>query len=69
MSRARIRIEKLEQAIWSKDRLFVMREDPSQDIEEQIAAYEAKHGVTARDILVVRRHFTLSKGNHNHAVA
>jgi len=57
MSRLRMRIEKLEQAIQPKDRLFIMREDPSQDIEEQIAAYEAKHGVTARDLLIIRRTF------------
>ena len=56
MSRPRIRIEKLEQTIQPKARLFVMREDPSKGpIDEQIAAYEAQHGVTARDLLVIRR--------------
>ncbi len=57
MSRGlRIRVEKLEQNIQSKARLFVMREDASKDpIDEQIAAYEAPHDVTARDLLVIRR--------------
>jgi hypothetical protein len=55
MSRLRIRIEKLEQAVHPKERLFVMREDPSKPLDEQIAAYKAQHGVTARDLLVIRR--------------
>jgi len=55
----RTRIEKLEQAIQPKERLFVMREDPSKgSLDEQIAAYEAQQGVTARDLLVIRGHFS-----------
>ena len=28
--------------------------NPTQDLEEQVAAYKAENGVTARDILVIR---------------
>jgi hypothetical protein len=49
------RLDRLEQAIQPGGRFFVMRADPTQDLEDQIAAYEAENGVTARDILVIRQ--------------
>ena len=53
-SRLRARIERLRQAVQPGAGFFVMRADPTQDLEEQVAAYKAENGVRARDILVIR---------------
>jgi hypothetical protein len=54
MSRLRQRFARLEQAIQPGGRFFVMRPDPTLDLDEQIEAYRSENGVTARDILVIR---------------
>jgi hypothetical protein len=54
-TRFKVRLDGLEQAIQPGGRFFAMRVDPTQDLEDQIAPYEADNGVTARDILVIRQ--------------
>jgi hypothetical protein len=67
MSRLQQRFARLEQAIQPGGRFFVMRADPTQDLEEQIAAYKTENGVTARDILVIRQN--LAPGSPRTSVA
>ena len=51
----RARLEKLEQAVQPRERLFVMSHDGIKPLDEQIAAFKVQHGVTARDLLVISR--------------
>jgi hypothetical protein len=56
MSSLRQRFARLEQAIQPGARFFVLHPDPDPTLglDEQIAAYAAENGVTARDIIVFR---------------
>jgi hypothetical protein len=54
----RQRLAALEQVTQLGGRFFVMRADPTRDRREQIEAYVAENGVTARDILVIRQRLT-----------
>ena len=52
--RFKARLDRLEQAIQPGGR-FSSCANPTQELVDQIATYEAEDGVTARDILVIRR--------------
>jgi hypothetical protein len=54
MSSLRQRFARQEQAIQPGGRFFVLHPDLTLDLDEQIAAYAAENGVTARDIIVFR---------------
>ena len=47
----RQRLDSLEQ---------ILQEDPARDLEEQLEAFRAENGLTARDTLVIVRHFDFS---------
>jgi len=52
-SRLRIRFVRLEQAIQSKGRLFVVRDDGAEEIEQRIARCKAETHVTLADLVVI----------------
>jgi hypothetical protein len=55
----RQRLDSLEQTL-QPGRFLVLHEDPTRDLEEQLDAFRAENGLTARDTLVIMRHFDFS---------
>ena len=53
ISRLRIRLVRLEQAIQPKGRLLVVRDDGTKEIEQRIARCKAETDATLADLIVI----------------